>query len=212
MLLPFSKEQRALERILQSTTTSIKGCQLKRTLQFPKEKQLFPDMCHFWHLDITKVMLRYSMCSEMQHYILQTSAVSTHGLPLKARLVQSVFASTVSITKKQNLSDTCPTNLFNVSDTLAKEYRIHSRTFPIGKAFLSIAASIEAFHYEETLHSVKKNNYSPNRVYFRVYQFLVYPERFVAKAKMCEGCFTAAVHNSSKTNLPSSLSGFKIQD
>ena len=69
----------------------LKDASLKERYNFPKKKQLFPDMCHFWHLDITKVMLRFSMCSEMQHYILQTSAVSTHGLPLKARLVQSFF-------------------------------------------------------------------------------------------------------------------------
>ena len=214
MLLPFSKEQRALERILQSTTTSIKGCQLKRTLQFPKEKTTISrHVSLFWHLDITKVMLRYYMCSEMQHYILQTGAVSTQGLSLKARLVQSSFASTVSITKKQNLSNTCPTYLFNVSDTLAKEYRIHSRTFPTSKVFLSIAASIEAFHYEETLHSLKKKTtIPPIESISQFISFWSIRKRLVTKAKMCEGCFTAAVHNSSKTNLPSSLSGFKIQN
>ena len=38
-------------------------------------------------------------------------------------------------------------------------------------------------------------HHSPNSVCFTIYPFLVYPERFVAKAKMLEGCLIAAVHN-----------------
>ena len=64
------------------------------------------------------------------------------------------------------------------------------KDFPTSKVFLSIAASIEAFHYEETLHSLKKkNNYSPNRVYLPVYQFLVYPEKACDKSKDVRGMF-----------------------
>ena len=67
------------------------------------------------------------------------------------------------------------------------------KDFPTSKVLVSIAASIEAFHYEdyeETLHSLQEiTHYSPNRVYFQIYQFLVYPEKACGKSKDVQGMF-----------------------
>ena len=58
------------------------------------------------------------------------------------------------------------------------------------RLFLSTTASIEAFCYKAILRSQKNNPPFPKSVSFSVYQFLVYRERFVAKAKISKGCLT----------------------
>ena len=85
------------------------------------------------------------------------------------------------------------------------------------RLFLSTTASIEAFCYKAILRSQKNNPPFPKSVSFSVYQFLVYRERFVAKAKISKGCLTEWVHKGSERNssiqpLWISDSRFKIQN
>ena len=85
------------------------------------------------------------------------------------------------------------------------------------RLFLSTPASIEAFCYKAILRSQKNNPPFPKSVSFSVYQFLVYRERFVAKAKISTGCLTEWVHKGSerKSSIqPLWISGsrFKIQN
>ena len=110
-----------------------------------------------------------------------------------------------------------PPNLIHVSDTLSKEYCIHSRTFFETKTFPEYYCIYWSILLQSNITFSKKYPPFPKSVSFSVYQFLVYRERFVAKAKISKGCLTEWVHKGSERNssiqpLWISDSRFKIQN
>ena len=191
----------------------LKDASLKERYNFPKKKQLFPDMCHFFGTWILQKWCYATTCVQKCNtiyfkrvlYPLKDFLWKQDLFKVLLHLLYPLQRSRTFQTHAPHIYSMCPI-LLQRSTASIQGLSPQVRFFKYCCIYWSIPLR------RNVTFSQKKTTIPPIESISQFISFWSIRKRLVTKAKMCEGCFTAAVHNSSKTNLPSSLSGFKIQN